>query len=283
MSEPGLVDLFSLESVGALRFRSLASQPNRSGGVFGGQLLAQMLRAAELTGIHSRLPHALQATFIRPAVVDAPLDYLVEAAFDGRNETIRLLRALQGEQLIATATVASCASLDGLSLPCRWSAEPMSPDQLLPVEEVGRLFADRLSPHGRTRLKTLPQVEIRPLDPDAYFLTRSGAAESRIWIRYRAEAMPAVAGCAPVLAFLSDYLASSAALVALAEQLPARPLLIASLNHSLWFHAEADPCEWFLLERESHWSGSGRTLGSGRMFRRDGSLVASMMQETLIR
>ena len=286
MSAPDLQRLLTLDPVGPQHFRSLASQPNRSGTVFGGQLLAQMLCAAQLDGGEARKPHALQATFLRPASVALPLDYLVEPVFDGRTETIRLVRAMQDGQLLASATVSACADLPGWSLCSHWSAPPSPPEQLESVEEAGRRLGERLSPHGRTRLTTLPQVEIRPLDPEEYFLVRCGPPASRIWIRCKGGPTPGNApapGSAPVLAFLSDYLASSAALVALADQLPARPLLIASLNHSMWFHDDADPGGWFLLERESHWSGSGRTLGSGRIFRRDGALVASMMQETLIR
>jgi len=282
VSAPELHRLLTLEALGPQRFRSLASQANRSGVVFGGQLLAQMLRAAESDVGGGRAPNAMQAAFLRPARLDAPLDYLVEPVFDGRSQSVRLVRALQHDQLIATATVSCGVALDGLAAGGRWRAEPLPPEQLESIEEAGRRLQARLSPHGRTRLTTLPQVEIRPLDAEDYFLVRPGPPSMRMWIRGLQPPPQAAAGCASVLAFVADYLASTAALLELVEQLPARPLRIVSMNHSMWFHAEGDPADWLLLERDSHWSGAGRTLGSGRIYRRDGVLLASMMQETLL-
>lgn len=286
-SPPDLAALLTLQECGARRYRSTASQANRSGGVFGGQLLTQLLRAAELAEVPAgRVPHSLQANFVRAASVDSPIDYAVESVLDGRTESLRLVRASQGERLIASGTVALCGPRQGFSHPGRWIEEPPPPEDVERVEEVWERFGDALSPLGKSRRATLPQVEVRPLEPAEYFLVKPGPPRSRLWIRCRGTSdehekslMPS--GFAAVT-FLSDYLATSAALVAFVGQIPDRPIVITSLNHSLWLHGTADPFDWLLIERESHWSDSGRSLSGGRIYRRDGVLVATAMQETLI-
>ncbi|MFM8481378.1 MAG: acyl-CoA thioesterase [Gammaproteobacteria bacterium] len=286
-SPPDLGSLLTLESAGPGRFRSTASQPNRSGGVFGGQLLAQMLRAAELSAVTAgRTPHSLQANFVRGADVASLIDYEVEEALDGRTETLRVVRATQGNRLIATGTVAFSALRSGLSYPCKWTQEPPAPEQVEPVEEVWERFGAALSPLGLSRRVTLPQVEVRPLEPAEYFLVTPGPPRSRLWIRCRRPAAEAALSAFPsgygAITFISDYLATSAALVAFVGQIQDRPIAITSLNHSLWLHADGDPFDWLLIERESQWSDAGRSLSGGRIFRRDGTLVATAMQETLI-
>jgi acyl-CoA thioesterase-2 len=126
-------------------------------------------------------------------------------------------------------------------------------------------------------------VELRPLDARRHLLVDPGPPLSRFWIRALSDAPAADLPAAPLVAYLSDYLAANSVLAGHVHELPAESLFVASLNHSLWLHAPADPADWLYYEFESPWAGGGRALCTGRIFSRQGQLLASVAQAVMLR
>ena len=277
-----LADLLALSPLGEVAFRAYHGQPNRNGAVYGGQLLGQAMCAAEATVVDRR-PHAMHACFERAANSGPPIDYRVEQVLDGGSETLRRVAATQDGRMVLTATVAFGAVLPGLSHQVRWRAEPPNPASLPTLEQLGVAFGPELSVHGLSRTRTYPQVEVRPIDARRHLLIDSGPPEASFWLRAAptrdARALPE----APALVYLSDYLAVNAALAGHVPSLPAEPLFVASLNHSIWFHGQFDPQEWLYYELDSPWAGGGRAVCMGRLFNPRGDLVASVVQQTVLR
>lgn len=282
MLQPALADLLSLEALGDDTFRARHSQPNRNGAVYGGQLLGQAVQAAELT-VHDRRPHAMQASFERAADAARPIDLRVERVLEGGVETLRRVVMTQDDRTLLTATLAFGAALPGFTHATAWRVAPPAPESLPTLAMLGDALGPVLSVHGRSRTRTYPQVEVRPVEARRHLLVDPGPPVSRFWLRAAPTDDTRPLPAAATLAYLSDYLAVNAALAGHVPELPPQQLFIASLNHSIWFHAPIDPRGWLYYELDSPWAGGGRAVCIGRLFDRDGALVASVVQETLLR
>jgi acyl-CoA thioesterase-2 len=260
----------------------MAAQTNRNQFIFGGQLLAQALCAA-LQTVSGKLPHALHASFELPASAARPLVYHVHEGRDGRSLSYRRIVASQSRHTVLWADASFSADGEGFRHQSGWRSEPPVPDSLPTLAAVAACYGTQVSEHGKGRLTTYPQLEIRPIEVKEHLLLQPGNPESRIWMLARGD-MPADAGgWAAVLTYLSDYLLVNAALIPHVSEMPNEHLFVASLNHSMWFHMPADPSAWLLYETESDWAGQGRALIHGRFYSQRGQLVASVVQETMIR
>ena len=280
---PGLDSLLSLRSLGERRFASQAAQINRNGFSYGGQILAQALTAAAHTIDGDRLPHVLQASFERPARADEPVVYAIEAVHNGGSLSSRRLVARQCDSVVLNGNVSFCAKETGFVHQSSPTTTTVPPDALEPLSDIAARFAGRVSQHGRGRLTTYAQVEVRPINIEEHLLLREGNAASRFWIRALGALPQSPSGRAAVMAYLSDYLLINAALIPHVGDMPEERLFVASLNHSIWFHELPDPAQWMLYESTSPWAAGGRALSLGRFFSRQGSLIASTAQEAMVR
>jgi acyl-CoA thioesterase-2 len=279
---PSLKDILTLEADGPSRFASSANQINRGGFLFGGQLVAQALLAAAAT-VQEKRPHSLQVSFEKAVRGSDPIVYEVHDAHEGRRVSTRRVTALQNGATVLAAAVSFNAAESGFEHQSGWRTQPPPPGSLMPLADVALRHGSAVSEHGKGRLMTYPQVEIRPIDVEQHLLLRAGAARSRFWVRAVGEMPTDAVGYAAVVSYLSDYLLINAALIPHVADMPDQHLFVASLNHSMWFHAEVDPSQWLLYEIESPWAGSGRALCCGRLFTQSGALVASVAQEAMIR
>lgn len=273
--------LLTLESLGGRRFVSGAHQANRRGSCYGGQLLGQALRAAMST-VRGKRPLALQVSFEAAARLE-PIAYAVEPVRDGRTLATRHVTARQGEVTVLLATISFGAAAHGWEHACSHDEVPAAPDRLPSLEELARSMGTAVSAHAQGRLRTYPQVEVRPVDAERHLLLRSGPPESRFWIRAVSDLPLPSDMHAPATAYLSDYLLANAALIPHAHEMPDEHLFVASLTHSLWFHAESDPTRWLYSKTQSPWAGEGRAFCWGHLFSEGGALIASVAQEMLIR
>jgi acyl-CoA thioesterase-2 len=279
---PDLLQLLTLCPLGEGRFSSMAAQTNRNQFIFGGQLLAQALYAAGQT-VSDKLPHALHASFESPASATGPLVYQVREGHDGRSLSHRRIMACQSGHTVLWAEASFSAAGDGFRHQSGWRSEPPLPDSLPTLAAVAARYGTQVSEHGKGRLTTYPQLEIRPIEAREHLLLRPGNPASRIWMRARGDMPAGAAGWAAVLTYLSDYLLVNAALIPHVSEMPNDHLFVASLNHAMWFHQSADPSRWLLYETESDWAGQGRALIHGRFYSEAGQLVASVVQEAMIR
>ena len=264
------------------RFESTVNQRNRNGSLFGGQLIAQALVAAQRT-IDTRFVHSLNVNFQGPGAPDMSVSYQVERSRDGGSLSTRRVSGSQSGTALVFAVASFRGAAEGLVHERPWSAVPPPPESLQSLTELDVRYGSEVGAHGRGRLASYAQVELRPVDPETHLLMAPGPARAQFWIRAVLDSGADAATNAAALAFLSDYLFVNAALIPHVQELPAERMFVASLNHAIWFHRPCDPREWLLFESESPWAGDGHALLQGRFYDRNGRLVASAAQEALIR
>ncbi len=227
------------------------------GRIYGGQVVAQALRAAGRTVSSAHRPHSLHAYFVRSGDEHRPVLFEVERVRDGRSFTTRQVVAYQEGgailNLIASfQVVEDDADVQTVQAPVVASPESL-PDSEHDAFLEHREVEHRASPHAlrRSWLRTLQRIPDDPL----------------------------IQACA--LAYLSDEDALGVALTPhpLARQWD--NLMMASLDHAIWFHRPFRADDWLLFDIDGHGVASARGLAFGRVFDRAGTHVASLAQEAL--
>lgn len=264
-----LTDLLDLEDLGGDAFRSRRTEPNLSGALFGGQVLAQSLRAALFT-VEERPVHSLHGYFIRPGSETKPVVYQVERTRDGANFTTRRVTAQQGEKTIFHMEASFHGGAPGVT---HADAPPQVPGpDAVSLEDP---FARSVLEDGLAELAfpggLLPLVERR--------LAANGGpdrAARDVWMRIRDEALatPALRACG--LAYLSDFWLGGVGKIVHPEAIGQR---LTSLDHAMWFHEPTDPTQWLLHSMRSPWAGSSRSLAQGAFHDLGGRLIATVAQE----
>jgi len=251
--------------------------------IFGGQVAGQALMAAGRTVPTGRGVHSLHSYFLRPGDPHEEIRYSVERIRDGRSFSTRRVLAHQhrrGEEVAIFALTADFTAGERAvvehSLPM---PEVPAPGSLPPLEH----YADR-HPEIAAGAKLIGQaIEQRVLeDPFAPEPKHPPHTATRVWMRVagRLPDDPAVQTAA--LTFASDLTLLSAGLARLGGGWGGR-YAGASLDHAVWFHAPVRADEWFLYETDSPAASSGRALCFGQVWAADGTHVATVAQEGLIR
>lgn len=246
--------------------------------VFGGQVLGQAMMAASRTVDRERLVHSMHGYFLRPGDMHVPITFEVENLRDGGSFSVRRVLALQHGQPIAGMSASFQVPAEGLD-----HQQPMpevpAPETLPTTAEILGHLDDptaRYFSHERpfdVRHVTAP-IYVYPADE------RSG--EMAVWMKAVAPIPEEPLLHRALLAYASDYTMLEPILRAhgLAWTSPMR---IASLDHAMWWYRPVRVDEWLLYCLGSPSAQSGRGLGVGRIFAADGSLVASVVQEGMVR
>lgn len=271
-----LLDLLDLQDVGSDYFRSRHTEPNLSGALFGGQVLAQALRACLFT-VEDRAVHSLHGYFIRPGAEDEPVVYQVERTRDGRNFTTRRVIALQKRRAIFHMEASFHDGAEGMSHARKPPTVP-SPDEVSSEDPFERAMKDEFELKG-TPLTLLPLVERRMIPFE--FGQRGDEDEARrlLWMRAKETGLTDDNLRACGLAYLSDFWLGGVGKVLHPETVRQK---LTSVDHAMWFHAKTDPSEWLLYDMESDWAGGSRSLARGRIYDRSGGLIASVAQEVYL-
>ncbi|MBL8549109.1 MAG: acyl-CoA thioesterase II [Hyphomonadaceae bacterium] len=272
-----LLDVLTLEQIETNLFRG-RSYPEERGRIFGGQVIAQALLAAHTT-VEARHCHSLQAYFIRPGDPTIPVLYEVERSRDGKSFTTRRVIAIQrGEQILNLA--ASFQTEEPGFEHQGGMPDVPGPDGLPDMRELWRDIARREPKLAMAAERERP-IEIRPIDPIDPLDPKPGTAFQRVWMRASEPVEGAVLNKA-LLAYASDMSLLGTSLrphgVSFVKGVQA-----ASLDHILWFHRPVEMHEWHLYDQDSPNAAGARGFNRGALFRRDGTLVASVAQEGLIR
>ncbi len=253
-----------------------------SGRVFGGQVLAQALVAARRTVEAGREAHSMHGYFILPGDIEAPIVYFVDRLRDGRSFTTRRVTAIQHGHAIFNLSASFQVMEEG---PEHQSAMPEVP----PPEGVARELdlirerADRIPRALRGVYTQDRPIDFRPVDPVDPFDPEASAPERRMWLRAIGEMPDEAVAHQAVLAYASDYGLLGTALLPHALSFRQPDLQAATLDHSLWFHRPFRADGWLLYVMESPAAAGARGFATGRVYTRDGRLVASVAQEGLMR
>lgn len=260
------------------------SQKMPHGRVFGGQVLAQCVIAAGRTvadvddGGGPRRIHSLHGYFMRPGDDTKPIRFAVERMRDGNSFSTRRVHALQDGLPILSMITSFQEDAGGLD-----HQDPMpdvpGPEGLRSLQEV---FGGVDHP-GAQHLVRRP-VELRHVEGNL-FVDPGGdrVAHQDVWMKAVGSLPDDPLVHAAVLAYASDYTLLEAALRRHGITWTDRRLRAASLDHAMWFHRPVRVDDWILYVQESPSASGGRGLGLGRMFAADGTLVATVAQEGMLR
>jgi acyl-CoA thioesterase-2 len=261
---PGLMALLDLEPVDTQLFRS---QPAGEPGfrLFGGQVCAQALVAAERTTSREARAHSLHAYFLRPGDTGRPVVFQVDPLQDGRTFSRRRVTAIQGGQPILCLEASFTTDRAVTDYQVRPPAVP-APEDCPPM--VWRTRATGIRPD-------------RPFDLRAAIAPDAGPPHfsDDLWFRTRGQWDGGPVSRTAILVYVSDLTFVSGILRPLGR--PDVPRLT-SLDHVMWFHNEPRLDDWLLFTKSTPATGALRGLAQGSMFHRDGTLIATMAQEGLV-
>ncbi|MGB3764850.1 MAG: acyl-CoA thioesterase II [Ornithinimicrobium sp.] len=257
------------------------SQPQAHGRVFGGQVLAQSVIAAGRTveaGDHGpRAIHSMHGYFLRPGNDQQPIRFLVERMRDGHSFSARRVHAVQDGRILLSMITSFQDEAGGLD---HQNAMPQVPGPAgLPSD------ADILSgiDHPSARQLARRAVEIKHVEGPLFLEAGEQSAEQHVWFRVPRTLPEDPLLHAAVLAYASDF--------SLLEPILRRHGLVwgdprlrpASLDHAMWFHRTPRADDWILYRQASPSAQNGRGLGHGLMFAQNGTLMASVAQEGMVR
>jgi acyl-CoA thioesterase-2 len=277
-----LLDLLALEQLEVDLFRG--RQPDTAmQRVFGGQVAAQAVRAAAATVEPAYRLHSLHSYFLRPGDPAVPIVYDVERVRDGRSFATRRSVARQHGRSIYYVTVSFHVDEPGFE---HQDAMPSvaDPESCPSLGDVFRSLSGRLDDWSWEREWSALDVRYAADSrPGGILVSDAEPARAQIWIRVAGEVPddPVVNAC--LLTYASDLTLLSVALVPHGLLISSPSVQPASLDHSMWFHRPFKADEWMLYDQHSPSAAGATGFAVGRMFARDGRLIASVAQEGLIR
>jgi len=276
-----LLDLLALERIEENLFRG-RSQDLGWGSVFGGQVLGQALSAAAQTVPEDRSVHSLHAYFLRVGDVGRGIVYDVDRIRDGGSFTTRRVVAIQNGRAIFNMAASFQIGEPGYEHHDEMPDVP-GPDGLASSLERMRSVLDRIPPSLRALATADRPIETRPVDPRDPLAPEPAPPQQAVWLRATGALpdRPALHGY--LLAYASDCHLLGTATRAHAVSWLMPEMQVASLDHAMWFHRPFRMDDWLLYAMRSPSASGARGLVQGRIFSRDGRLVATVAQEGLMR
>jgi acyl-CoA thioesterase II len=264
----GLLDALSLEEVGPDRYRAEHVDTGHAV-VFGGQLLGQSIIAA-LAGQDGKTLKTLHTVFARAASPDAGLEITVDRMHSGRAMASSTVTISQGDRLCTRSVALMTAD---------------EPDLIRHADQPGALSnpedpsASGEGDTGGWEVRVVGGVDIS--DPDAV-----GPADLDVWTRFVGAPDDEPATNQALLSYATDGFLIGTAMrphAGVGQAQSHRTLSTGVLSHTITFHEPCRAADWMLLSHHSPYAGRGRSYGEADVYQRDGQLVASFVQDSMIR
>lgn len=257
-------------------------KPDGIGRVFGGQVIAQALMAAQNSVAQDRIAHSLHAYFMRPGAEGSETRYHVDRDYDGGSFSNRRVVARQNDTVILTLSASFQRPETGLSHQTVMPQVAM-PEALRNDSEIRAELRDRI-PERYQKIFTRPRpFESRPVEPRNWLVGEKSAPSQNTWFRLAKPIGDDPAMHRAILAYASDMSLLSTGTLPHGLSWMHNNVFSTSLDHAIWFHEPCRVDEWLLYACQSPWTGGGRSMNFGSIFTRDGRLVASTAQEGLMR
>jgi acyl-CoA thioesterase II len=276
----GLLGAFELDALGADRFR-VRAEPGRFDRIFGGQILAQALLAASAT-VAGKEPHSLHAYFVEAGVPEQPVDLAVDRVRDGRSFATRRVAVTQGERTVLIAMASFHTNPPGVEIAAPAPPAP-APHSVPSLQDWVLALPDDERPPAQLWVDRPPPVELRLGEPPRFLGGPAGESARSHWMR-----LPRGVGDDPLLhtallAYASDYLLLDMVFRSHPEPLPPKGFTGFSLDHAIWFHRPVRFDGWHLHTQETMAVSGDRGLVRGSIHDEEGHLVATAVQEVLVR
>ncbi|HQS97991.1 MAG: acyl-CoA thioesterase II [Novosphingobium sp. 17-62-19] len=276
-----LLELLDVKDHGGDRFEG-RRKIGGVGRVFGGQVIGQALASAERTVPDDRPVHSLHAYFLRGGSEDHEIDFKVERDLDGGSFSNRRIVASQLGKPILNMVASFHKREEG-----RHHADPMpevpGPEGLQSESELRKIFAAKLPEKQRAQFLQPRPIELRPVEQRHWAGDGPQEPKAHTWFRSVAQLPDDQRTHRAVLAFASDMTLLGTCTLPHDISWTKGNVMAASLDHAIWFHDDFRADEWLLYACDSPWAGRARGFNRGRIYTRDGRLVASVAQEGLIR
>lgn len=275
-----LIELLSLERLEDNLFRGISHDigTNR---VYGGQVLGQALKAAQTT-VEYRQIHSLHAYFLRIGDHTAPIIYDVDRSRDGRSFSARRVVAIQHGKPIFTMSASFQVAETGMDYQEKMPATA-PPEKLKSINDYLGDLIERAPDKFKLTTSLYAPFEMKPVEPVDLLNPSKRDPVRHLWLR-AADRLPDDPVIHLVLlAYISDFSLLDTNLLPHGLHILDANLQIASIDHAMWFHRNFRMDEWLLYNCEGVSTSGARGMARGRFFTRDGVLVASTMQEGLLR
>lgn len=276
-----LLALLNLERIEMNLFRG-ESRSVGSPRVFGGQVMAQALSAAMRTVPEDRFVHSFHGYFVLPGNLDIPIIFEVDRIRDGGSFTTRAVKAIQNGKAIFHLTASFQLDQEGFDHQVEMP-KVLGYDELVSYDGMAKQFGDQLPPNILKILNIERPIEFRPVEFLNPFASEVYEPVRNVWLKTKGEMTTDRRQNALVLAYASDYNLLTTALFPHGKAIDHRNLQIASLDHAMWFHRPFRADEWLLYSIDSPSASGARGFTRGNIFDVEGKLVASVVQEGLMR
>lgn len=276
-----LLSLLDIEQLEVDLFRGIGSGGETSVRIFGGHVIAQALMAAYRT-VPDRLCHSLHAYFIRPGDPAIPVIYQVDRARDGGSFTTRRVVAIQHGKQIFNMSASFHIDEEG------WNHQHTmptvgGPEKWPSRDDLRGTNVDKIPEKYRADFLRERPIELREVAPRDFFTPEVAEDRNQLWFR-----MEAAKGQGPMmqhclLAYASDMNLLGSSLRPHGLTWFQGSVMSASLDHAMWFHAPIEFSDWHLYDLDAPWTGKARGFNRGSVYAADGTMVASVAQEGLVR
>lgn len=260
-----LIEILDIEQIESNLFRGFHPK-GRTGRLYGGQIMAQALIAAGRTVPDDRLPHSLHGYFMRPGDAKVPVVFSVDRIRDGRSFTTRRVAAIQHGKAIFSMDASFQVEEAGLAHQFEMpNLEPPTEEKITDAMRDSRFI---------TYMNEFKQIMANtPLPPQqhSWFKANGVLPESDRLLQ------------AALLTYQSDDALLSTSRLPHRGHFKREDMQSASLDHAMWFHAPAQLDQWILYALEAPSSSAARGYNRGLMYSTDGRLIASTIQESLMR
>jgi len=262
------------------RYLFIGKSPRQPPRIFGGQVLAQSLSAANRTVEEDRLAHSMHAYFMRPGNPEKQIVYEVQPLRDGKSFTTRLVIAKQDGEPIFNTTISYQVAEEGLQHQIE-APQVTAPEEL----ESDHTYWQRMAKEHPDQIKPPigHPIERKPIKRRDYLNPEPTNPEQQIWFRAMGDVDGDIGRHQTLLAFMSDFALLGASLLPHPYSGMSKKMQAASLDHAIWFHRPFKADEYLLYVMDSPSANAGRGFSRGSFFTREGELVASTAQESLIR
>ncbi len=269
-----LIDLLDLEPIEVNIFRGVNPDEERQR-IFGGQVAGQALVAAARTVDEDRAVHSLHAYFLRPGDPNVPVLYEVDRIRDGRSFTTRRVAAIQHGRAIFHMSASFHIAEPGLAHLDEMPDVP-EPDGL-PTRQERFAAAGIEDTYGPSAL------DVRYITNDPFNRREALPPTQRVWFRANGDLPDGQVLHTCLLTYASDMTLLDTTLLPHGSGATDRSVMMASLDHAMWFHGSFRADEWLLYDQHTPAASGARGLATGRVFTQHGRLVANVVQEGLIR
>ena len=277
-----LIKLLTLEELDPCLYRG-ESFMTPWGRVFGGQVLGQAMHAAYQTVPKERIAHSMHAYFILGGDCNFPIIYHVDTIRDGGSYSTRRVTAQQKGKSIFVMAVSFHKKEEGFNHQIS-APKVLPPEELLTdVEQIKHIEA--IDPILYRRMKGIHPhaIEFRPVEKPDPFNPNPAPPFRNIWLRAKEQLENSIPLQHQLLAYASDYNLLLTAVNPHQAEVERGNVFLASLDHAMWFHRSFNMSDWLLYALDSPSASNGRGFSRGEIFDREGKLVASVVQEGVIR